>query len=96
MVAAGSLNNVKLLLARGADVNATDNSGRSSLWVATVMETNTGLITLLVEHGADVNAEDPSGRTALMNASAMCRDWEIKPLLAGGQERSHSAATRLG
>jgi len=77
-----------LLLARGADVNATDNSGRSALWAATVKETNTGFITLLGEHGANVNAQDSSGRTALMDASDMCRDWEIKALLAVGADPS--------
>ena len=88
MAAVGSLDSFKLLLARGADVNATDNSGRSALWAATVMETNTGFITLLGEHDADVNAQDPSGRTELINASDMCRDWEIKALLAVGADPS--------
>jgi ankyrin repeat protein len=88
MAAVGTVDSFKLLLARGADVNATDNSGRSALWAATVMETNTGFITLLAEHGANVNAQDFSGRTALMNASDMCRDWEIKALLAVGADPS--------
>jgi ankyrin repeat protein len=88
MAAVGSLDSFKLLLARGADVNATDNSGRSALSAATVMETNTVFITLLGEHGANVNAQDSSGQTALMNASEMCRDWEIKALLAVGADPS--------
>ena len=88
MAAVGSLDSFKLLLARGADVNATDNSGRSALWAATVMETNTGFIALLGEHGANINAQDSSGQTALMNASDMCRDWEIKALLAVGADPS--------
>ena len=88
MAAVGSLDSFKLLLARGADVNATDNSGRSALWSATEMETNTAFITLLGEHGANVNAQDSSGQTALMNASGMCRDWEIKALLAVGADPS--------
>lgn len=88
MAAVGSLDSFKLLLARGADVNATDNSGNSALRSATVMETNTGFITLLGEHGANVNAQDSSGRTALMDASDMCRDWEIKALLAVGADPS--------
>ncbi len=88
MAAVGSLNSFKLLLARGADVNAADNSGRSALWAATVMQTNTGFIALLGEHGANINAQDSSGQTALMNASDMCRDWEIKALLAVGADPS--------
>ncbi len=88
MAAVGSLDSFKLLLARGADVNAADNSGRSALWAATVMETNTGFIALLGEHGANINAQDSSGQTALMNASDMCRDWEIKALLAVGADPS--------
>ena len=87
-VSNGSLDSVKLLLARGADVNVTDNAGRGALWSATVLQTNTGFISLLGEHGANVNAQDSSGRTALMNASDMCRDWEIKALLAVGADPS--------
>src|SRR6266581_7808120 len=87
-VSNGSLTDVKFLLSRGGDVDATDNSGRSALWAATVMETNTGFITLLGEHGANINAQDSSGQTALMNASDMCRDWEIKALLAVGADPS--------
>src|SRR5207302_6506424 len=87
-VSNGSLTDVKFLLSRGGDVDATDNSGRSALWAATVMETNTGFIALLGEHGANINAQDSSGQTALMNASDMCRDWEIKALLAVGADPS--------
>jgi ankyrin repeat protein len=88
----------ELLLARGADVNAKDNSGRSALWAVTVMETNTGFITLLGEHGANVNAQGSSGQTALMKASDMCRDWEIKALLdvgAGPSVADKSGRTAL-
>lgn len=81
-----SLDNVRFLLSRGADPNATDHSGRSALWRAVVMETNSGYITLLAEHGANVNAQDSDGRTPLMYASDLCRYWHIQALLAAGAD----------
>lgn len=81
-----SLDNVRFLLSRGADPNATDHSGRSALWRAVVMQTNSGYITLLAEHGANVNAQDSDGRTPLMYGSDLCRYWHIKALLAAGAD----------
>lgn len=81
-----SLDNVRFLLSRRVDPNATDHSGRSALWRAVVMETNSGYITLLAEHGANVNAQDSDGRTPLMYASDLCRYWHIKALLAAGAD----------
>lgn len=60
----GNAEKVKLLLEKGADVDAKDNSGNTALIYAAVnghIET----VKILVEKGADVNAEDKDGLTAL-------------------------------
>jgi ankyrin repeat protein len=43
-----------LLIERGADVNARDNT----LWTALMITNNLGKAKLLIERGADVNARD--------------------------------------
>lgn len=84
-VTSDSLDNLELLLARGADVNARDLAGRTPLWYAAT-GLNTGPITLLCQHGADVNAQDLRGGTALMHASDMCYTWDIRALLDAGAD----------
>jgi ankyrin repeat protein len=84
-VSSGSFENARLLLRKGADANARDNSGRTALWDAAISE-NTGLITLLMEYGADVNTRDNAGRTALMHAADLCYTWDIRALLDAGAD----------
>jgi len=55
---------VKLLLAKGADVNAVDNQGNTALMLAA----NAGefqIVDSLINGGANVNARNKEGRTAL-------------------------------
>lgn len=81
----GSFENARLLLRKGADSKARDNSGRTALWYAATSE-NTGFITLLREYGADVNTSDNAGRTALMHAAELCYTWDIQTLLDAGAD----------
>src|SRR5215468_4698477 len=58
----GSLEAVRLLLDKGADVNAKNAAGATALmWAATDL----GKVRLLVERGANVNAASNLGHTAL-------------------------------
>jgi ankyrin repeat protein len=84
-VSSGSLDSAKLLLSRGAEVNATDRNGRTALWYAARTE-NTGFISALAQHGANVNAQDSKGHTALMNATDACRYWNVNALLGVGAD----------
>jgi ankyrin repeat protein len=58
---------VQVLLAKGADVNARDNTGGTPLILA-AFEGRTNAVQILLAHGADVNAKDNKGETALMAA----------------------------
>jgi ankyrin repeat protein len=64
----GDLSTVKKLLTEGADVNATDSSGRTAL-VEAAWGGHTDIVKYLIEKGANVNTGDNVGYTALMRAS---------------------------
>lgn len=59
-----SLEAIKKLISLGADVNATDSQGATSLYHAVTMQ-NVELIKLLINKGADINACDSEGNTPL-------------------------------
>lgn len=60
---------VKLLLERGADIDAVDiKSGRSPL-IHAVENNSLNMVQLLLQHGANVNAQMCSGNSALHSAS---------------------------
>jgi ankyrin repeat protein len=61
----GDIDAARLLLDRGADVNARDANGRTALMLACHSDTYpVDVVRLLIERGADVNARTPSGETA--------------------------------
>jgi len=58
---------IKSLLDAGADVNALNGGGDSSLILASD-QNNPGMVKLLIGAGANINAKDANGQTALMRA----------------------------
>jgi ankyrin repeat protein len=58
---------VKLLIAKGANVNGRDTQGYAPIHTA-ARNRISPLVALLAEHGADVNARDSDGFTALLHA----------------------------
>jgi|GEM_PF-3409501 len=68
----GSLPMVKLLVQRGADINATDFWGGNAVTSAATWG-NDEVVRFLVDHGADVNADD-DGATALGYAENQQRE----------------------
>jgi quinoprotein dehydrogenase-associated probable ABC transporter substrate-binding protein len=84
----GAVEIARILIAKGADVNATSSKGVTALMVAAA-QNNPPVIGLLIQSGADIDAKTPAGKTALdiarqnQNAAAA---QQIE-LLARSQER---------
>jgi ankyrin repeat protein len=76
---------VRLLLDKGADVNASTESGETPL-IASAHVGSLEATTLLVEEGATVNARDHDGRTALMYAAAADAADVVRFLLSQGAD----------
>jgi hypothetical protein len=76
---------VKLLLAKGAEVNAKDNAGRTPLHSA-AGRGHTGSVELLLANGAEVNAKASGDLTTLHYAAAFGRVDAVKVLLANGAD----------
>lgn len=60
----------KLLIARGADVNAKANDGTTALMLA-ADNAKAGVVELLLAQKADINVKDKNGKTALDHAQAV-------------------------
>src|ERR1700744_4510411 len=79
-----NLENVKLALAAGADVNSKDAQGNSALVLACVSKTSLKSRTikkLLIEAGADVNAKDKSYGMPILTWMFVSKDYENIKLL---------------
>jgi ankyrin repeat protein len=62
------LRRARALMARGADVNAKDNTVQSAYLIST-SEGHLGLLNLTLEHGADVDSKDSFNGTGLIRAA---------------------------
>ncbi|HET7154967.1 MAG TPA: ankyrin repeat domain-containing protein, partial [Hyphomicrobiaceae bacterium] len=85
----GDVEDVRLLLAQGADPNAQNDGGGTALMYAIE---DTEKTRLLLDRGADVNARSGEGRTALLIAVGRAGSNAVVKLLL---ERGASASVRL-
>ena len=83
----GNINAVKILLNRGADIDARNYFGSSGLLVA-AMQGNEYIevIEILLDRGADINARDNDGYTPLIWAGEYGNIEVFKLLLARGAD----------
>jgi ankyrin repeat protein len=79
---AGSVEIVRLLLAKGADPKATDEGGTTLLAAATANDLD--MLGLFIERGVDVNAADAKGNTPLQSAASNRNLVMVKLLLSHG------------
>ena len=90
-VADGDLEQIKLLLTQGTNINTKDEKGRTPLHTATI-QGRVDAILLLAAHGADLDVKDRQGRTALCYAASNGSCWSgsrvsvVQHLLALGAE----------
>ncbi len=80
-----SLDEIKELLKKGADVNASDKYGQTALyWAATLGKLD--VVKCLAECGSDVEAKDGDGRTALMKLASWGKLDVVKCLVEFGAD----------
>lgn len=72
---------VALLLARGADIHARNQEGKTSMFMAKRWPS---IVRLLVQAGADVNAQDNIGRTPLHESAFHGQPAEMQVLIDSG------------
>jgi ankyrin repeat protein len=81
---------VKLLLDRGANIEARGHMGETALHTAAMLADETvGIIDDLLERGADLNATSWGGETPLMRAAMMGRPRALRLLIARGAKVDH-------
>jgi TPR repeat protein len=85
--ASGDIKTIKLLLDKGAEINANDPAtGWTALMTAAAFN-NTDTVQLLLDKGAEINANDPAtGWTALMTAAEAGNTNAVKLLLDRGAD----------
>ncbi len=92
--AQGQIQTVRTELEKGADVNTSDQLGRTALMLAS-FDGHTEIVRLLLSKGAQVDLRDSSGRTALMYSSSgpfpetvqLLLDWKADPNIVDGIEQ---------
>lgn len=85
LIEASTLEEVKRLLARGANINAKDSQGKTALMNASYYGKKE-IVKFLLEHGSDVNARYVDGCTALIWAAGEGEAEVLKILLDHGAD----------
>lgn len=86
MWCSNDLRKVRLLIDKGADVNAHSKQGRTPLQIAAMHDGNVEVIRLLLKKGVDVKAPDSGGSAALIAAAAANDTGIVKLLLELGAD----------
>ena len=81
----GDIDQVKLLISKGADVNMENRMGWSPLRTG-VQNSRRAIVELLIAQGADVNAKDNRGQTPLHVAVTLGQKEVVELLIAKGAD----------
>ncbi|CAG1964672.1 unnamed protein product [Fusarium graminearum] len=81
----GNAESTRLLLEKGADIEAKDKTGWTALLIAATFS-NHETLKLLLEKGADIEAKDKYGWTALLIAARFSKHETLKLLLEKGAD----------
>ena len=76
----------RLLIARGANVNARSKQGRTPLMLASLLNGGSPLVALMLSKGADATVSDVRGDTALGLAASIGETATMRLLLAAGAD----------
>jgi ankyrin repeat protein len=87
----GNRRTALVLLAAGADVNATDEGGTTALMAASALG-HGELVDLLLVAGADVNLKDAGGKSALARATLAGHGAIVAALKAAGAVEGDDAS----
>lgn len=82
----GQEQSTALLIAKGADVNAADQTGMTPLHIAATLS-QIDEAALLIAHGADLEARDTFGDTPLHHAALFNQPAMVYWLIAAGADR---------
>lgn len=85
---------IKLLLDAGADVNAADSTKTTPLMSVLILRRSPEVVKALIDAGADVNAANRIGKTALMIAAEHDRTEIVELLIAAGADINLEAINR--
>ncbi|MBI2686622.1 MAG: ankyrin repeat domain-containing protein [Acidobacteria bacterium] len=92
----GNVDEIKNLLAKGEDINETDDQGVTTLMVIAegtpYLPNNAPAVSLLIDKGAKIDLEDKRGRTALYRAAAGGKADAVRLLLAKRADPNHKDA----
>ena len=88
----GDVETIKVLLAGGAPVNATETERGQTALMWAVAEGNAEAANVLIEHGADVNARSRNGFTPLLFAVRKGDASSVRTLLAAGASPNEKAS----
>lgn len=94
----GDIENMKKLIATGADLNVKEPLGGSSPLLTAATFGHTDVVKALIQGGADLNLKNNDGSTALITAAFFCREDIVEALLQSGADKSirnNSGATAL-
>ena len=95
MLADGDLSKQRLLLDRGARINAATQSGRTAVFLAAMRDPSADTVKLLVSRGADLKIKDASGNTMLAAAAAGNDLDTIRMMLDAGVDVNAGAVTGM-